>query len=75
MGNVEKRQVEGGTRWYLADRPLANGDEVELRLYGHGGWIPVRIEGLPARLDVRWNADDGRELHTSLSPEAELRWP
>ena len=75
MGNVEKREVEGGTRWYLGDRPLANGDEVELRLYGRGGWVPVRVEGLPARLAVRWHADDGRELHTSLSPEAELRWP
>jgi hypothetical protein len=75
MGNVEKRKVESGTRWYLADRPLANGDEVELRLYGRAGWALVRVEGLPERLDVRWAADDGRELHTSLPPDAELRWP
>lgn len=75
MGNVEKRDVDGGTRWYLSDRPLANGDEVELRLYGRRGWLLVRIDGLPQRLAVRWTADDGAEVHTSLPPECELRWP
>lgn len=75
MGNVEKRKVGGSVRWYLADRSLANGDEVELRLGGNLGWTPVQIEGLPERLAVRWTADDGRELNTSLPPDAELRWP
>jgi hypothetical protein len=75
MGNVHERKVGAGVRWYLGDRLLANGDEVELKLGGNQGWTLVSIGGLPERLQVRWSADDGRELHTSLSPDAELRWP
>ena len=75
MATVAKESLAGGTRFMLAGRPLANGDEVELRLHGNDGWTPVRIEGLPARLRIRWQADDGHEVHTTLPLDADLRWP
>jgi len=75
MSTIEARKQGGSKRWILEDRVLTNGDEVELRLHGNAGWTPVRIEGLPELLRVRWRADDGRELHASLPEGAELRWP
>ncbi len=75
MGTVEKREVGGSVRYFLSDRPLANGDEVELRLRGNKGWTPVEITGLPGILSVRWQGDGGAKLHTSLPDDAELRWP
>jgi hypothetical protein len=75
MGYVDKRAAAGCVRYYLSDRPLANGDEVELRLRANDGWVPVAIDGLPGTLKVRWTADDGHEVHTSLPDDAELRWP
>jgi hypothetical protein len=75
MPMIEARKQGTTRRWILEDRVLSNGDEVELRLGGNRGWTPVRIEGLPEMLRVRWHADDGQELHASLPEGAELRWP
>ena len=75
MGNVERREVAGSIRYLLSERPLANGDEVELRLRGLKGWTPVQITGLPDVLKVQWQNDLGATLHTSLPDDAELRWP
>lgn len=75
MGNVERRQVAGSLRYFLSDRPLANGDEVELRLRGNQGWTPVQVTGLPDLLKVQWQNGTGARLHTSLPDDAELRWP
>jgi hypothetical protein len=75
MGNVDKRTADGTVRYFLSDRPLSNGDEVELLLRGNKGWTAVAVDGLPGGLKVRWTNDEGASLHTSLPDDAELRWP
>jgi hypothetical protein len=74
MATPERRIIDGEARWFLADRQLANGDEVELRLRANQGWTTVRIDALPQRLIVVWNADDGR-LVRATAEDADLRWP
>lgn len=79
MGRVQVRRDGDHPQYFLDDRSLANGAELELRLGGYhpdkGGWQPVTVTGLPQALRVTWTADDGHPLQTTLPPEAELRWP
>lgn len=78
MGQVQQRRDGESTQYLLDGRPLANGAELELRLGGPhergGGWEPVTVTGLPQALRVRWTADDGQTLQTTLPPEAQVRW-
>jgi hypothetical protein len=75
MGQVTTRHTGGSTQYFVDDRPLSNGAELELRLRGNQGWQPVTVAGLPDVLRVQWTADDGKSLVTTLPPQAQLRWP
>lgn len=75
MSKAEPRREGKRTTYFVDDRPLANGDELELRLGGNKGWTAVTVNGLPDELRVRVEANDGAALNTSVPPEAELRWP
>lgn len=79
MGKVQARRDGEHIQYFLDDRPLTNGAELELRLGGHhpdgGGWEAVTVTGLPVALRITWTAADGHPLHTTLPNEAELRWP
>ncbi|MCA9705555.1 MAG: hypothetical protein KDK70_06900 [Myxococcales bacterium] len=75
MPQVQVSRSGNVTQYTLDERPLSNGVEVELRLGGNRGWIPVTITGLPKALRVTWTGDHEQTLHTTVPPEAELRWP
>ena len=62
-------------RWLLDDEELRPGSRVELRMHGNAGWLPVVIEPGADAVLVRFSADDGRPLVTSLADDDELRWP
>ena len=74
MPFLEHKHIAGRTNYILDGRALANGDALELRLRGNRDWLDVEITGLPARLQVRWQGDDGQALCTTLPDDAELRW-
>jgi hypothetical protein len=75
MGQVQTRRDGGSTQYFLDDRPLSNGAELELRLGGNQGWQAVTVIGLPEVLRVQWPADDGKPLRATVPHEAQLRWP
>lgn len=75
MSNLEEDTGGDRTRYVLDGRELENGDEVLLRLRGNKGWEPVTIDGLPDTLRIRFQADNGKSLVTSLPFDAEIRWP
>lgn len=74
MSKAEPRREGTRTTYFVDDRPLANGDELDLQLGGNRGWTAVTVTGLPDALRVRVDADDGTTLTTTVPPEAELRW-
>jgi len=65
----------GAAEYILEGKPLANDDEIELRLGGNRGWMSATISGLPAALRLSWTNDHGQRLQTTVPPEAQLRWP
>ena len=75
MPQVEAKRSGDATRYILDGTELSNDDEVELRLGGNRGWLAVKVTGLPAALRVTWTGDDEQVLHTTVPPEAQLRWP
>lgn len=78
MGQVQVRREGDHPQYFLDERPLINGAELELRLGGYhpdGAWQTVTVTGLPSVLRITLTADDGRTLQTTLPPEAQLRWP
>jgi hypothetical protein len=75
MGQLETRRAGGTVQYLLDERPLDNGADLELRLRGNKGWQPVTVAGLPGVLQVRWLADDGTPLQTTLPDDADVRWP
>ncbi|MCA9656108.1 MAG: hypothetical protein KC501_39755 [Myxococcales bacterium] len=75
MSKAEPRREGKRTTYFVDDRPLANGDALELRLGGNKGWASVTITGLPDVLRLQVEANDGTRLVTTVPPEAELRWP
>lgn len=75
MSKAVPRREGDRITYFLQDRPLANGDELELQLGGNAGWTAVTITGLPAALRLQTTANDGTALTTTVPPEAELRWP
>ena len=75
MPKVEVRETGDSVSYWLAGRKLEHGDAVEIRLRGNVGWEPVSIVGLPQKLQVRTEANDGHPLITTLDLSTELRWP
>ena len=75
MSKAEPRREGKRITYFVDDRPLANGNELELLLGGNKGWTAVTVTGLPDALRMTTEADDGTALTTSVPPEAELRWP
>lgn len=74
MNHVEKRGTGDQASYSLHGRVLHNGDRLLVRLYGNAGWQEVEVAGLPLRLEVRFTADDGKQVVTSLSERTEVRW-
>ncbi len=74
MHKVDRRREGQQFAYYLDDRRLEDGDILELRLGGDAGWVQVTVEGLPGALKIRWDAEGGRTMHTSLPLEATVRW-
>lgn len=76
MAKVQAKRSGGVTHYTLGGKALSNDDEVELRMGGNRGWMPVTVTGLPDALRVTWtNDDDDKPLQTTVPPEAQLRWP
>ncbi len=64
----------GGRRYYLAGRPVHNGDVLEIRLVD-GDWLRVRIEHLPEDPTIYVWVGRTFEATTRVPRDAFLRWP
>ncbi len=73
---LERRSDSGGDRYFLAGRPVYNGDEVEVALQ-EGGWLLLRLEGMPREL-LGYGLPalaGGYELIVKVPRSANFRWP
>lgn len=74
--SLELRSDAGGARYFLAGRPVHNGDEVEVALQ-EGGRLLLRLEGMPREL-LGYGLPalaGGYELVVKVPRSAGFRWP
>lgn len=75
MARLIEDHDSGGRRYYLEDRPIACGTELEV--YLRGGWLPMRFEMDGQQFPVFYlnlgNCWD--QVSMRLPDTAELRWP
>lgn len=75
-GEQLEARAEAGGRYFLAGRPVHNGDVVEVALKG-GGWLALRLEGMPREL-LGFGLpalDGGHEMVVKVPSCARFRWP
>jgi hypothetical protein len=64
----------GGERYFLAGRPVHNGDSVEVQ-QEDGRWLAVRLEGMPGALQGHLGRlAGGSELVAAMPAMARYRW-
>ena len=75
MANLERKRIGDRTNYVLDGKAIANGDELEMRMRGNRGWKTVEVAGLPKRLEIKFEGQDGATLQATLDEMADLRWP
>jgi hypothetical protein len=75
MATLQRTPFGALIRFDLDGRELRNGDRLMVKLRGNDGWQEVEVAGLPKRLQVRWQGNDGKSLITTLPDDTEVEWP